>query len=537
MNQSPASDKSRIFFWLIAAVVFGVAAWQRFSLPLDPIADPDTWGYLGPALSKLAGSGFTHEGRNFVYPAFLYFLLRVAGDFRAIVAVQHILGLGAGALMLGAWLSVRQLARAPALPLSVHQWLGLLPVAIYLFAADTIRFEMELRPEGVCGFLGMLDVFLTVRFCELFFLRGDRRKATRCAVALTFVAVLFGSVRPSFWLPALSSLIPVAVFLVQRGAGGKIAVIAGAVASVILLVVPERVLARGDDVDLAFLPTLLFAQHADIIRDQIAEDLAHDSPVPYPREFLQRVHASLAREIERSLQSGRSYPSLGFDPEYLMYDPDSIDAQLRREFGDDVDRLCEFYRFYYKRTVLHRPGPMLTKVFRQIGIFYGPRSVAYNWGRFIDLAADYAASLKELQKLPEHFANYEPATAFQKRSAALAATPLQIQQQRFVRYPLYSMSKRYVLCLIAAVIAAGLVFSRTRLRHCWGWLAAAVLFLYWYSLAYCLETSLVNSLEVFRYVTIQLSFVVLAQWMTLLFVCELLSQAIRSLVVPRSAAN
>jgi hypothetical protein len=57
---------------------------MRYSLPLDPIADPDTWAYLAPALKKLTGSDFVHtHGRNFVYPGFLFLLLRLFGDFRS----------------------------------------------------------------------------------------------------------------------------------------------------------------------------------------------------------------------------------------------------------------------------------------------------------------------------------------------------------------------------------------------------------------------------------------------------------------------
>src|SRR2546430_16374267 len=99
---------SRLVYWVAVASLFALAAWQRFSLPLDPIADPDTWGYLAPALQKLTGSGFGHEGRNFVYPGSLFLLLRLFGDFRAITIAQHLLGLAAGGFLLLTW--PRQLA-------------------------------------------------------------------------------------------------------------------------------------------------------------------------------------------------------------------------------------------------------------------------------------------------------------------------------------------------------------------------------------------------------------------------------------------
>src|SRR5262249_18810416 len=89
----------RVCYWALFAAVFIWAIWQRFSLPLVPIADGDAWGYLSPALRKLIGAKFGHtNGRNFLYPGFLYLILSVFADFRAITFVQHLLGLMAGAL-------------------------------------------------------------------------------------------------------------------------------------------------------------------------------------------------------------------------------------------------------------------------------------------------------------------------------------------------------------------------------------------------------------------------------------------------------
>src|SRR5438552_12505860 len=42
-------------YWSGVVVLFGLAAWRRFTLPLDPIADPDTWGYLSPSAKKADG--------------------------------------------------------------------------------------------------------------------------------------------------------------------------------------------------------------------------------------------------------------------------------------------------------------------------------------------------------------------------------------------------------------------------------------------------------------------------------------------------
>ncbi len=103
-RQSPRPGTNsvwRLCYWTAIAFIFAWAVWQRFALPLDPIADPDTWGYLSPALRKLTGAEFGHtHGRNFLYPGFLYSVLRCFGDFRAIAIVQHLLGMAAGGVFL-----------------------------------------------------------------------------------------------------------------------------------------------------------------------------------------------------------------------------------------------------------------------------------------------------------------------------------------------------------------------------------------------------------------------------------------------------
>src|SRR5436309_5988189 len=103
---------------------------------------------------------------------------------------------------------------------------------------------------------------------------------------------------------------------------------------------------------------------------------------------------------------------------------------------------------------------------------------------------------------------------------------MRLEQRGYIRYPLSFLSKRYVRCLIGAIILGGIVCVRAGLRRRWGWLAGTVLFAYWYSFATCLETAALNSLEVYRYMTIQFIFAILAQFLTILLVLELLGAMI-----------
>ena len=184
----------RICYWIALVFVFAWAVWQRFTLPLDPIADPDTWGYLSPALRKLTGAEFGHsQARNFLYPGFLYFVLRGFGDFRAIAIVQHLLGMAAGGFLLLTWRRLRAFVPNPLVNPSLYDALGLVGTAIYLLASDTTRIETQLRPEGVCAFLISINLYFAVQFISYSFLLHRRAGAVVCASATVLPSLLLAS--------------------------------------------------------------------------------------------------------------------------------------------------------------------------------------------------------------------------------------------------------------------------------------------------------------------------------------------------------
>jgi hypothetical protein len=522
---------STLAYWAALAALFTWAAWLRMQAPLDPIADPDVWGYLAPAVNKLLGNGFTHSGRNFTYPGFVYLLLRVAGDFRVIVFVQHALGLLAGVLLLLIWHRLRHLIGGASLPAAAHRWLGLLPVALYLFPADPIRFELQIRPEAVCGFLGMLNFYMVLQFTYWFFIREERRAAVLYSLGTILSGLVLGSVRPSFWLAALGSMLPVGFVFLRRGwSREKLAIALGAIATLALVLLPERILARNDEMARAFVPTHLFFEHADIIRDQMANDLAARTPLPYPRELVERTHSALVREISKSSEAapGR-YSSLGFDPEYLLFKKGSSHSQLSGEFSQNIDELSRFHWFWYGRAVLKQPARMLAKIGHQILLFYEPRCRAYNLSRFLDLQNDYASSAKAIgdENFWVLFGAYVPAVDFVKRSTELAQGPIRLEQRSYIQRPLRALARTYVPCLFAAVILSAIIWARAGLRRRWGWLAGLVLFAYWYSFATCFLTAAINSLEVPRFTTVLFIFALLAQSLTVVLLLEWVTALLR----------
>jgi hypothetical protein len=517
------------FYWLAVAVIFGWAGWRRFSLPLEPIADLDTWGYLSPALEKLSGGEFIHAGRNCLYPGFLLILLRLFGDFRAIAVVQHLLGLAGGAFMLLTWQKVRSVTVASAVGDRMHTALGLALVSVFLFAGEAIRAEMQIRPEGICAFLLSLNLYFVVGFISRAFVARHKPPALFGAAA-GITAMLLASVKPSFIFLAGAAFSPIGLFFFQRNQLRQKAVLAAAlVVSALVLFVPEYLLGRGDEGARIFLPTTLFAVHADLIRDQMADDIRSGASVPYQRDWLDRMEKQVATELEKSTAAeGSRFPSLGFSPDYLMCDPNSIAQVVGREFNNDVAAQIAFYRFWYWRTWQQRSLAMLKKVGRQLALAYAPVSPVYDRRKNIPLAIIYRIGALSFnnEAMRRVINGYPPAVELIRRSALLGQSAPLIQQSRLMRKALSFLARAFLpLLTLTLVVSAACV--RPRVRKSMGWLAALTLLVFAYHFAAVFEVAVIQVFDGPRYSTVLFCFTLLAEFLALRLVLEALLHSIR----------
>ncbi len=508
-------------YWSGVVVLFGLAAWRRFTLPLDPIADPDTWGYLSPALRKLTGAPFGHtSGRNFIYPGFVYLLLHLFRDFRAITAAQHVLGLAAGAILLLTWHRARTFLGRPRLSRGFYCVIGLVAAAMFLVASEPVHFEMQLRPEGVCAFLFSVNLYVLTQFTACCVIEHRRVATAVYGVAGVFTSALLGSVKPSFMLVSFLVLLPIGVlFFQQNQSWQKVVIAVGGTASVLLLWLPEHFLSRNDRISQTFLPTILFAVHANLIRDQIADDLEHNAKLPYAPEWLRRIQTELSMELSKSRNH---YKTLGFDPDYLMYNQSAIVAQLRKEFGNDVSALCGFYRFYYLRIWQYRPVGVLEKIGRQLAIFYLPKCGAYKSRTLVSLANDYRRGVASLssESYRKIWTAYPPALQFMDRTQLLAESRQVLRQPACIGKLLNILAATYLPLLLTTLGFGVTLLFHKRHRSRLGCLTAWVLFVYSYSLASCLEVATIHSLEIPRYMTVQMYFAILAQFLAMWLIFE-----------------
>jgi hypothetical protein len=520
-----ATKVGQFAYWSAIVVIFAWAAWLRFQLPLDPIAVPS---YVIPAFRKLIGAefGHLHLGGTVIYPGFVYLLVRAFGDFRAITVIQHLLGLLAGGVLLLTWRRIRDFIPSARLPRPIHSCLGLFAAVIYLFSKEPLCFEMSIRPEGVCGFLIAINLYFLIQFTACCFLEARRTATVIYGIAVVFSSILLASVKPSFWLSAIVALLPIGIFFFRQGwSSQKIALTGGVAVSAALLLLPERILIRNDRARECVLPTQLFVIHANLIRDQMADDLKRGAKGPYPREWLERVQASLCTEIAKSIAEGPvNFPTLGFDPDYLMFNRTSIGSQLRREFANHSSALCAFYWFYYWRIWQQRPFLVVRKIAREIAIFYAPKCPAYQSKKSRSLTKEYSVSVTSLEQ--QHYRKiwtaYQPAIDFMRRTELLARSAPAARQSAFIGRSLSILAVTYLPLLLIALTLSAFVLSRATHRKRLGWLGALVLFVYSYNLANCLEVAVIHSLQNPRYATVQMYFAILGQFLAILLILELL---------------
>ncbi|MCK9589755.1 MAG: hypothetical protein M0Q93_10410, partial [Terrimicrobiaceae bacterium] len=319
---------ARMFRWIVAALFFlllATAAKQKFSQPLTPIFDPDTPGYLNPALSQLSGHGLLQtQGRSFLYPVLTLGLLKTTGDLRSIVVMQHLASLLTAVVWMGIWIAwssflPRNWTRDFLAPLA-----GLAAVGLYLVSAETVLFGLQVRPEAVFPLAASLQLLCLMAFIKARWPAGSRSKPglvlASGAGAMLFSVAAY-NLKPSWGFAILLSPFVLGIGALFRRRGRPIRwtaaplVLGSLLALLLLAAVPAALKWKPDNASKAFLPMLLFAVHANIISDYLQEEVNAGKATPEEAEFSSRLQAG----IEQSRNPLGAYRLLGHNPDYLMF--------------------------------------------------------------------------------------------------------------------------------------------------------------------------------------------------------------------------
>ena len=452
-------------------------------------------------------------------------ILSATKSFRAITLVQHTLGLAAGGLLLACWNGARHIASAVLMPLRLHRILGLILAAVYLLSARPIQFEHQLRPEAITPFFALLNIFLTLKFLEHFREPLLSWKASGLGAGVICNSLLLASIKTSFGLTVLFTLAPVLVLLFRKRqswpqACGVLA-LSGLVG--LFLLATENRLARSDSTAGSFLARSLFTIHANLIADQMDEDIAAGHCGDRGCDWLAAVAASLREEMRRSWVHSHEYESFGFDPDYLMYNPESLRLWTRAFFNGSEKNQWAFYREYYRRTWRAHPIRMIGKIAGQMRLFYSWINPAFDTERTILLRSFYGKTLDNLNSRDEYaetIARYPPASDYLSRCASLVGTKEKLKQGFLLRAANGVLARLYLPLLLGAVLCGLAVWTSPGLRRHLGPLAVITILIYSYNFGNCLGTATFHSLHVTRYNTSQFSFALLSEFIGLMFLIE-----------------
>src|SRR5262245_13586184 len=318
------------------------------------ILTPDSYGYLGPSLSALSGSGFSHVyARGFVYPLVIYGSLLAFGNLSGLIYVQAACYL-ATLIML---IALLWLFRTSTLVTSI---LSFLLTAIYLAYAPLAIYTQAVMPEVFWTFLAALSTFALIVAQRL---RGGVLFVVMMGVAI-YVNWANVLVKPQWLLAAaFLTLVWLAVLFTSRLRWKGTLLVAMATLVITTLALPERYLIAKYDVAMSALfgPKTLFCNHADIIVRASADVSAFwaGHPTDFARDIMTQLQAAVAR-------GPHGWPLLGFDGDTCMYGEDNPDALVRKQFADDVPSMRAFYLSTFFRAVATEPLAYVRKVGRHM---------------------------------------------------------------------------------------------------------------------------------------------------------------------------
>lgn len=361
------SEPHRRLQLALLSLIFLAGLWFRLSVPWLPLFDPDSWGYLNPALSEIGGSGFqqTH-GRSIAYPLFLLSVLKISGDFYTIPLMQHIAGLLSGLFWWGSWILWTRW-----LPANLREsfWVhccALLFLFLFLCNSSAIFYETTIRPEAIFPLLALVQVWLCLAYARSRWADGQNVLASVTGALAMLSALLCLSVKPSWGFAAGVPFVLVIAGIFGRSFRARFVaraapfIFGSVLCFVWLKAVPPAVGWIPDQTAKSFLPATLFTVHAPILAEVIRQRVEKGASLPGESDFLQNLDRRIA---ESRNQEKESYPVLGHDADYLMYHSDTL-AKLPLEAGSASGR--EYMFGVYGEALLGFPSYMLDKALRQL---------------------------------------------------------------------------------------------------------------------------------------------------------------------------
>ena len=432
---------------LLVLVAMLAGAWrERSAMPLVPTANPDTWGYLNPALTWLSGLGCQQTaGRDWLYPALLALFLKTTGTFAGIALWQKCLGIASGLLMAmtwRCWVGTLPLQRGARFLASLF---GALPILVQLMNPQSMFFEMSIRPEAVLSFFVYAQFACLMGYYKYRWQKPGALASIVFGAAAIVLAYACLQLKPSWLFAFLLTSAPVFVGVFGRAPSITARLLApalGIALSFLLLWLPSSVFLIKDSASITFLPATLFTIHARLIDQSLEAKLARMPDSDPEKPGLQTLVALLDHELHVAEHVPTAWEKLGFDPDYLYYHSPLIPA-VYRYAGNDDKKFKTFCLSCYKDAALHDPWSFAGKIMVQFTHFLFPKPETFFKDR-ADFARFYQDSAAVLDPHPA-----DPLRADVKRMYLQYKADLLTQASSGIRFASKFHSFRQVLAPLA----------------------------------------------------------------------------------------
>lgn len=382
--------------WLVLAYLL-FCAWQaRAPLAPVPFGDPDTWGYINPALSWLSGQGFQQtNGREWLYPGLVTVFLKTTGSFAGVFYWQQALGYISVMLMAVTWrIWVSLFDLSPWIRLLVTL-AGAIPIWMQAVNPQLIFLESALRPESVMQFFGYAQLACLLAYCWCRWKHPHELLAIIAAAGALFFAYSCLLLKPSWLFAFVATIAPIFVGVLGKGLPLR-ARLAGPALGVLLcgifLWLPPELWFIKDKRAKTFLPSTLFTIHARMIEKKLTADAAAMPEGDSEKARLETLLTELRKEIHVAVTKKHNYERLGFDPDYIYYRSPFM-ISLYNYTGADPDKYRSYCIKLYLATALGNPLGMADKVLTQMGHVLMPSGSTFYradlvWKRIARSSAD-----------------------------------------------------------------------------------------------------------------------------------------------------
>ncbi len=489
--------------WLVLAFLL-FCAWQaRVPLAPIPFGDPDTWGYINPALSWLSGQGFQQtNGRDWLYPGLVTLFLKTTGSFAGVFYWQQALGYLAIILMAVTWrIWVSFFDFSPWVRL-ILTLAGAIPIWMQGVNPQLIFLESALRPESVMQFFGYAQLACLMAYCWCRWKQPHALLAVLAAAGALFFAYACLLLKPSWLFAFLATIAPIFVGIVGKGLPLRARLIGPALGVLlcgVFLWLPPELWFVKDKRSRTFLPSTLFTIHSRLIEKKLTADAAAMPAGDPEKARLETLLTELRSEMHVAETMQHNYEKLGFNPDYLFYRSHFM-ISLYNYAGGDPEKFRSYCIRLYLTTALTNPVGMANKVLTQMSHVLLPSGSTFYradlvWKRIakstgssfgMDVVDDYTPQVQEMCRV------------YLDQAAAMTQHLPKLHRSKVGRDWAKIATRLNIPTMILFIVAFGVVLVRPPLAPyrlaAWG-----AMILFSAPMGNALTVSLVHALDIQRY--------------------------------------